>query len=74
MGKSQSKRSVDITTEPSKEVGEGVGEVKKIDDADPKAQLNGDTPHTETETVSHSFIITFNFLFLHFILFFSVGN
>lgn len=51
MGKVQSKRSVDITTEPSKEVQEGTGEVKKIEDVDPKAQVvNGDTPHNETES------------------------
>jgi hypothetical protein len=33
MGKAQSKRSVDITTEPSKEIQEGSGELKKLDDA-----------------------------------------
>ena len=32
MGKAQSKRSVDITTEPSKDIQEGSGEVKKLDD------------------------------------------
>jgi hypothetical protein len=52
MGKVQSKRSVDITTEPSKEVQEGTGEVKKIEDVDPKVQVNGGTPHNDTETVS----------------------
>ncbi|CRK97315.1 CLUMA_CG010709, isoform A [Clunio marinus] len=33
MGKTQSKRSVDISTEPTKEIQEGSGEVKKLDDA-----------------------------------------
>lgn len=33
MGKAQSKRSVDITTEPSREIQEGSGELKKLDDA-----------------------------------------
>lgn len=34
MGKAQSKRSVDISTEPSKElVQEGSGEVKKLDES-----------------------------------------
>lgn len=33
MGKAQSKRSVDISTEPSKEVVEGSGEVKKLDES-----------------------------------------
>jgi hypothetical protein len=33
MGKAQSKRSVDISTEPSKEIQEGSGEVKKIDES-----------------------------------------
>lgn len=32
MGKAQSKRSVDITTEPSREIQEGSGELKKLDD------------------------------------------
>lgn len=32
MGARQSKRSVDITTEPSKEILEGTGELKKLDD------------------------------------------
>lgn len=32
MGKAQSKRSVDITTEPSKEIQEGSGELKKLDE------------------------------------------
>lgn len=33
MGKAQSKRSVDISTEPSKEIQEGSGELKKIDES-----------------------------------------
>jgi hypothetical protein len=33
MGKAQSKRSCDITTEPSKEIQEGTGELKKIDES-----------------------------------------
>lgn len=32
MGARQSKRSVDITTEPSKDILEGTGELKKLDD------------------------------------------
>lgn len=56
MGKAQSKRSVDITTEPTKDVQEGTGELKKLEDVDQlKAQVNGDTIHTEAEAgVSHS--------------------
>lgn len=51
MGKAQSKRSVDITTE-SKDgvVEEGTGKMGKIEDVDQlKPQMNGDT-HNETET------------------------
>jgi hypothetical protein len=33
MGKAQSRQSVDITTEPSKEIQEGSGQLKKIDEA-----------------------------------------
>ncbi len=50
MGKAQSKRSVDITTE-SKDgvVEEGTGKMGKIEDVDQlKPQMNGDT-HNETE-------------------------
>jgi hypothetical protein len=32
MGAKASKRSVDISTEPSKEIQEGTGELKKLDD------------------------------------------
>lgn len=59
MGKAQSKRSVDITTE-SKDgvVEEGTGKMGKIEDVDQlKPQMNGDT-HNETETtVSFSLYI-----------------
>ncbi|XP_055385983.1 A-kinase anchor protein 200 [Condylostylus longicornis] len=52
MGKAQSKRSVDITTDPKKDgtVDEGTGEMKKIEDVDQlKPQVNGDTHHNENE-------------------------
>lgn len=53
MGKAQSKRSVDITTEVSKEgvAGEeGTGKVEKIEDIENlKPQLNGDANHKDTE-------------------------
>lgn len=59
MGKAQSKRSIDITTDPKK-VGEGnevAGKVEKIEDLDqaaaapPAAAANGDaaTPQDKTE-------------------------
>lgn len=58
MGKAQSKRSIDITTDPKK-VGEGndvAGKVEKIEDLDqaaaaPPAAANGDaaTPQDKTE-------------------------
>ena len=43
MGKTQSKRSVDITTDPKK-VGDGevTGKLEKIEDIDQKKELNGD--------------------------------
>lgn len=50
MGKAQSKRSVDITTEVNKEgnVDEGTGTLGKIEDADQlKPQLNGDANHKD---------------------------
>lgn len=51
MGKAQSKRSVDITTEVNKEgdvVVEGTGTLGKIEDGDQlKPQLNGDANHKE---------------------------
>lgn len=54
MGKAQSKRSLEVTTE-SKDgvVEEGTGKIGKIEDVDQlKPQMNGDT-HNETEnTVS----------------------
>lgn len=50
MGKAQSKRSVDITTEPTKDIQEGSGKVEKIEDVDQlKAQVNGDAVHIEAE-------------------------
>lgn len=57
MGKAQSKRSVDITTEVNKDgtaVDEGTGKMGKIEDVDQlKPQLNGDTNHKDAEvTVS----------------------
>lgn len=56
MGKAQSKRSVDITTE-SKDgvVEEGTGKMGKIEDVDQlKPQMNGDT-HNETENTVRVF-------------------
>lgn len=51
MGKAQSKRSVDITTEVKKEgnaVDEGTGTLGKIEDVDQlKPQLNGDANHKD---------------------------
>lgn len=51
MGKAQSKRSVDITTEVNKEgnaVDEGTGTLGKIEDVDQlKPQLNGDANHKD---------------------------
>jgi hypothetical protein len=53
MGKTQSKRSVDITTEVGKDgvaTEEGTGKMGKIEDVDQlKPQLNGDTNHKDTE-------------------------
>lgn len=55
MGKAQSKRSVDITTDPAKDsvVTEGTGKLEKIEDVDQlKSQANGDAQHNEGESVS----------------------
>lgn len=55
MGKAQSKRSVDITTDPAKDgvVTEGTGKLEKIEDVDQlKSQVNGDAQHNEGESVS----------------------
>lgn len=51
MGKAQSKRSVDITTEVVAE--EGTGRVEKIEDVDQlKPSVNGDTQHNDSDNVS----------------------
>ncbi|KXJ84051.1 hypothetical protein RP20_CCG021656 [Aedes albopictus] len=53
MGKAQSKRSVDITTDPAKDsvVTEGTGKLEKIEDVDQlKSQANGDAQHNEGES------------------------
>ncbi|XP_054745231.1 A-kinase anchor protein 200 isoform X3 [Anastrepha obliqua] len=53
MGKTQSKRSVDITTEAKKTPDEEVGKLEKIEDLDQK-QVNGDASsqdNAETETL-----------------------
>lgn len=69
MGKAQSKRSVDITTETTKDgkviVEEGTGKMGKIEDVDQlKPQVNGDTHHNDAEiTVSLSFL----FFLLNFV-------
>lgn len=56
MGKAQSKRSVDITTEVGKEgvaVEEGANKIGKIEDVDQlKPQLNGDANHKDAAEVS----------------------
>lgn len=53
MGKAQSKRSVDITTEVGKDgvvTEEGSGKMGKIEDVDQlKPQLNGDTNHKDPD-------------------------
>lgn len=57
MGKAQSKRSVDITTEvkDGNAVDEGTGKMGKIEDVDQlKPQLNGDTNHKDAETTVSS--------------------
>ena len=58
MGKAQSKRSVDITTEvkDANAVDDGTGKVGKIEEIDQlKPQLNGDANHKDAEvTVSTS--------------------
>ncbi|XP_055643355.1 A-kinase anchor protein 200-like isoform X2 [Toxorhynchites rutilus septentrionalis] len=57
MGKAQSKRSVDITTDPAKDgvVTEGAGKLEKIEDVDQlKPQVNGDAQHTEGEAEKKS--------------------
>lgn len=62
MGKAQSKRSVDITTE-NKEgaaVAEGEsGKVGKIEDVDQKPQLNGDANKEADSGVSYCFRFVF---------------
>uniref|UniRef100_A0A182YFV8 Uncharacterized protein n=1 Tax=Anopheles stephensi TaxID=30069 RepID=A0A182YFV8_ANOST len=55
MGLAQSKRSVNITTDPAKEgvVAEGTGKLEKIGEVDQlKAQANGDTQHNDGENDS----------------------
>lgn len=53
MGKAQSKRSVDITTEGGKDTVEvAPGKLEKIEDVDQlKSQSNGDTNHSEGENL-----------------------
>ena len=60
MGKAQSKRSVDITTDPAKDgvVTEGTGKLEKIEDVDQlKSQANGDAQHNEGDSVSSSVVV-----------------
>ncbi|KAL9705743.1 hypothetical protein quinque_009261 [Culex quinquefasciatus] len=55
MGKAQSKRSVDITTDPAKDgvVTEGTGKLEKIEDVDQlKSQANGDAQHNEGDSLT----------------------
>lgn len=59
MGKAQSKRSVDITTENKEGVAAPEGEsgkVGKIEDADQKPQLNGEATKEPESGVSNCFI------------------
>lgn len=69
MGKAQSKRSVDITTENKDGVAVADGEagkVGKIEEVDQKPQLNGDANKEAAESgVSHCFIPDFVVLFSH---------
>lgn len=60
MGKAQSKRSVDITTENKEGVAAPEGEsgkVGKIEDVDQKPQLNGEATKEAESGVSDCFII-----------------
>jgi len=65
MGKAQSKRSIDITTDPKK-VGEGnevAGKVEKIEDVDQTAPaVNGDaaTPQEKSEDVATTSEVSHN--------------
>lgn len=53
MGKAQSKRSVDITTEVKEgNAEEGTGKMGKIEDGEVKPQQNGDTNHKEGAEVT----------------------
>lgn len=66
MGKAQSKRSVDITTETTKDgkviVEEGTGKMGKIEDVDQlKPQVNGDTHHNDAEITVSFFYYKFKF-------------
>lgn len=64
MGKAQSKRSVDITTENKDgvAVAEGeAGKVGKIEEVDQKPQLNGDA---NKEAADSGVSYTFSFLFI----------
>lgn len=51
MGKVQSKRSADITTEPSNEIQVGSGELKKIDD--PHFKENDSSVSVATRLSAH---------------------
>lgn len=54
MGKAQSKRSVDITTETKGTVEEGTGKLGKLEDVDEIKKLNGDTNHSEASNLTVS--------------------
>lgn len=66
MGKAQSKRSVDITTEPTKEVQEGSGKMEKIADVDQLKEqvLNSEPLINEAEATVRFFNSFFNPLFI----------
>lgn len=68
MGKAQSKRSVDITTENKDgvAVAEGeAGKVGKIEEVDQKPQLNGDANKEAAAAADSSVSYCFRFRFFH---------
>lgn len=72
MGKAQSKRSVDITTEVGKDeaaIEEGANKIGKIDDVDQlKPQLNGDANHKDAVEVSANSYSSYIFEYIDIII------
>lgn len=54
MGKAQSKRSVDITTETKDTIEEGTGKLGKLEDIDEIKKANGGTNHSEENNLTVS--------------------